>query len=196
MSYTGFDLVVLKILQQSALPISEYQLICEVEGAIGEWPFETSEGALLLFRKHFCTMNALYRIQRNLLEEGVYLQVDPLSIMFSPRQSSAHSVDQNKLVSAEFSPLAEYYLNWDNFQETTSKTVDNLLRSFWQRFLAGNELTESLSVFGLESGASWGDVKIAYRKMANQHHPDKGGDMQTFIQIRRAYETIKQAIHQ
>lgn len=194
-AYTGFDLAVLKILQHSALPMTEYQLMCEVEQAIGEWPFDRSEGALLLFRKHFCIMNALYRIQHNLRQEGVYLQVDPLAIMFSLHQSTSQHQKLENAVSTEVSNLAEYYLNWDNFQTSTKETVESLLHSFWDRFQSGDALAESFSVFGLQPGDSWEDVKLVYRKMANLHHPDKGGDMQTFIEIRRAYETIKKTMH-
>jgi hypothetical protein len=31
-------------------------------------------------------------------------------------------------------------------------------------------------------------VKEAYRRLANQHHPDKGGDPEVFMRVQRAYE--------
>lgn len=38
--------------------------------------------------------------------------------------------------------------------------------------------------------ASETDIKKAYRKMAVKHHPDKGGDEETFKAITRAYEVL------
>jgi curved DNA-binding protein len=39
-------------------------------------------------------------------------------------------------------------------------------------------------------GASDAEIKRAYRKMAGQHHPDKGGDTIKFQEIQSAYETL------
>jgi hypothetical protein len=38
-------------------------------------------------------------------------------------------------------------------------------------------------------------VKVAYRKLVQIHHPDKGGDEAKFIQIREAYEKIKKGMN-
>lgn len=46
------------------------------------------------------------------------------------------------------------------------------------------------NILGINKNASADDIKKAYRKLANQHHPDKGGDTAKFQQIEEAYRTL------
>jgi DnaJ-class molecular chaperone len=43
---------------------------------------------------------------------------------------------------------------------------------------------------GVDRNASADEIKRAYRKLASQHHPDKGGDTKTFQDIQTAYDTL------
>lgn len=43
---------------------------------------------------------------------------------------------------------------------------------------------------GLQPGATQEEIKKAYRKMAQKHHPDKGGDEAKFKEIKTAYEEL------
>jgi len=43
---------------------------------------------------------------------------------------------------------------------------------------------------GVERGADANEIKKAYRKMALTHHPDKGGDIEEFKHIQKAYEIL------
>lgn len=45
-------------------------------------------------------------------------------------------------------------------------------------------------VLGVPPQASKDDIKRAYKKLAVLHHPDKGGDSETFKDISRAYEIL------
>ena len=51
-------------------------------------------------------------------------------------------------------------------------------------------MSDYYSTLGVERGASGEEIKRAYRKMASQHHPDKGGDKNKFQQIEEAYRTL------
>jgi curved DNA-binding protein len=43
---------------------------------------------------------------------------------------------------------------------------------------------------GLQQGASEDEIKKAYRKLAMQHHPDRGGNEAEFKRIKEAYEVL------
>ena len=45
-------------------------------------------------------------------------------------------------------------------------------------------------VLGMTSAATLAEVRLAFRKKALEHHPDQGGDTESFLAARRAYEAI------
>jgi molecular chaperone DnaJ len=45
-------------------------------------------------------------------------------------------------------------------------------------------------ILGVDENATQDDIKKAYRKLAKENHPDKGGDEDTFKKISVAYDTI------
>jgi DnaJ-class molecular chaperone len=46
---------------------------------------------------------------------------------------------------------------------------------------------------GVARDATPDQIKRAYRKLASQHHPDKGGDKERFQEIQQAYDTLGNA---
>lgn len=45
-------------------------------------------------------------------------------------------------------------------------------------------------ILGVGNKATADEIKRAYRKLASQHHPDKGGDKDKFQEIEQAYRTL------
>jgi DnaJ-class molecular chaperone len=51
-------------------------------------------------------------------------------------------------------------------------------------------MTNCYQTLGVDRNASPEEIKRAYRKLASQHHPDKGGDKNKFQEIEAAYRTL------
>ena len=45
-------------------------------------------------------------------------------------------------------------------------------------------------ILGVKTSATADEIKRAYRKLASQHHPDKGGDVKKFQEIEQAYRIL------
>lgn len=51
-------------------------------------------------------------------------------------------------------------------------------------------MSDLYNTLGVERSASPEEIKRAYRKLAAQHHPDRGGDTKKFQEIQAAYDTL------
>lgn len=51
-------------------------------------------------------------------------------------------------------------------------------------------MSDHYQTLGVQRNATPDEIKKAYRKLASQHHPDKGGDKAKFQSIQTAYETL------
>jgi DnaJ-class molecular chaperone len=49
----------------------------------------------------------------------------------------------------------------------------------------------ALRTLKLKADASRHEITRSYRELASRHHPDRGGDTETFIHIRQAYELLR-----
>lgn len=69
--------------------------------------------------------------------------------------------------------------------------MKKLLDNFWQRFGTVDEQTQALRTLKLKADASQHEITRSYRQLAARHHPDRGGNQETFIHIRQAYELLR-----
>jgi len=190
---------ILKILKEAEEPLKEYELHSTLGGAAFAQFVENCSAELILFRKHFLVMNALYTLHDELLPQGLYLHISALDIQLKKINNSINdSRDKTQALSTKttFNKLSCYYQDWQHFKQTNDKDVSSLLQQFWTKFLASEEKQESLACLGFDLNEqhcdfSWPEIQQRYKQLCQQHHPDKGGDKLYFIEIRQAYDNLK-----
>lgn len=184
---------ILAILKSQSQPMSEHDLLTQLEDH-GDFQITLSGSPdLALFQRHFLIMNALYRLQLQLLQESLCLHISPLKIYIDPlpNEGAKSLVELN-----ESQKLREYYSDLNNFDATTEHDVEALLHGFWERYLSLDNTVEAFAELGLAVEATWNEVKEAYRRLAAEHHPDRGGEHHRFIEIRAAYEVLSHSMAQ
>ena len=141
-----------------------------------------------LFRLNFLIMNALYQLQAELHDEGWWLLISTLDIRIAPLapRNTASALAQGEA-------LRSYYLDWQVFWQTDREEVEALLGSFWRACERDEHRAEALTLFALLAGAGPNAIRRRWRELALQHHPDRGGDADTFIRLRWAWEHLKTA---
>lgn len=198
--------------------VSEYELIEILKKA----PYHFFDDAslrepLMLFKTHFIVFHALYQLKRRWIEQGEgVLDIHTLNIKLN--QESAHS-DKNSTHSdhnsahgdndkesqdkvgaiTEADALAEYYLDWGNFEKADRKSVDALLNAFWHRMASGNahtfeqeDIADAHALLGLpqDEHVSLSVLKRVYKKALQLVHPDKGGTQQEAQDVIHAYQLL------
>jgi len=176
-----------QILEQAESKMSEYELLKALELNGDDFGEDAPAGSdLALFRQHFLIMNALYSLQPKFLDKGFKLCISALDIYLMPvgiDAGSALSTDSDHAIRA-------YYLDWNEFTASNQESVNKLLDSFWRRYLNQDHYQNALDVLGLTEDFDYQSIKTQYRKLASEHHPDKGGCKVKFNEIREAYEVM------
>jgi len=208
-SNASLCLKILSILKSTDNELSLYDLmqLLESGGYDISASSESADGAddynVKMYRKNFIVMNGLYQLRNELSGSGYYLFISSLKIAILPENvAKSHEVTINPGDVPEnvayVQSLADYYLDWHNFNSVDKNDVDRLLIGFWTQFAEHNDgqrvkdkQSLALKTLGLEGNASWADIQLAYRCMVTKSHPDKGGESHQFIEIREAYQTLK-----
>lgn len=182
-------------LRNAVSGVSEYELMRHLQSA-GLFDFlyqdqdqPTVSEQLRLFQKHFLIMHCLYALRG---QAPTQWEISPLNITYRPGSGADDRSDSREVTDSSDAFLDDYYSDLDHFYRANDASVDSLLRDFWARFDAsqGDE-GQALSALGLTDDCSWADIKSAYRRKAQQHHPDRGGDAREFAKLRSAFEQLK-----
>ncbi len=165
----------------------EYELIRWLQAPEqGIFREDALSDSMTLFRANFIVMHALYRLRDRWLTAGRgYLQISALDIGLVPLSSGGGTE-----LPDQHDALAEYYLDLNNL-ETNQASVDALLNDFWQRMVIPEHYDDDLAVLELTPPVDRSTLRQQYRRLASQHHPDKGGDAEAFRKVSSAYQRLR-----
>lgn len=177
--------------------VKEYDLIQILSQAPYHF-FETQalSSALTLFQTHFILFNALYRLNDSGYQSETFrLIIEPLGIQLLHNKANPDSALETFVDPG----LANYYLDWSNFEGTSKSDVEDLLDSFWSTFKKRSRVNEeklnaSLKNFNYQTLPTRSQLKKDYRKLCLFHHPDKGGERAVFQSLYQDYQNIKNAL--
>ncbi|MEW5755451.1 MAG: DNA-J related domain-containing protein [Pseudomonadota bacterium] len=177
--------VILHILRQSPNGISEFELIKTLQdGGADGFDADALKSNLSMYQCHFILFHCLYALQSRLRTEAQDIDIHCLKIKLLPYAAATTSFP------APHDPLREYYLSLTNLETTTEGDVNDLLGSFWTRFLRNDQRAFALSVLGLQDPVSPADIRKQYKKLVMEHHPDRGGDKTTLQAINEAMSLL------
>ena len=147
---------------------------------LGESPWQPHA----LFCAHFLLFHALYLLRdRAWQARRAHLEIATLKIRWLPYRGEDSALTRPDA-------LRGYYLDLSNLESTSERDVDELLASFWLRFQSVDQRADALQELGLTDPVDDATIKRAYRQLAMQHHPDRGGDTERLQAINAAVSVL------
>lgn len=185
-AFERFQHTLLELLERHPEGIGEYELLNQLSVLnFADYHESARRTALGLFRAHFALFHALYRLRDRLWDEKrAQLDISPLCIRLSQYRAQYSGVPSRR------DPLRDYYLDARHLQDTGADDVDRLLDKFWRRFGACTQRGQALEVLGLNDPVDDATIKRTWRRLAMQHHPDRGGSRQRLQEINAALTTL------
>ncbi|MBD7978129.1 MULTISPECIES: DNA-J related domain-containing protein [Pseudomonas] len=176
------------LLRETPQGCSEYQLIQMLKARHSTHiPHLPLKDPLVLFRTHFLLFNALYRLRDQLWAAARgHVSISPLCVQLLPYQAGSQAL-------SEGDTLRDYYLDISHLRDTTEQDVERLLSSFWTRMQGGDEKRAALELFELDQhkALKLADIRLRYRQLVSQHHPDRGGSTERLQSINTAMDILQ-----
>ena len=183
------------VLEAHPQGLNEHALIKALgETGVIEVTPATFSDTMTLFRTHFLVYNALYELKDDLIRKAHWiLEISAVNIQLHPYEFG-HDLLEIK------DPMRDYYLYLTALQETTEEELDDMLRNFWKKVDTEEEKQvkrglsqRALACLELNEPITFTEIKQRYRKLAMQHHPDRGGDPSKIQEINEAMAILKAA---
>ena len=143
-----------------------------------------------LYPVHFILFHVLYQLRSDLIAEGETLDISPLGIHIRVAAGNA----TGSLNPGPPDQLAAFYLNLDNYN-LADEIVETMLDNFWRgvRAPTSESVSEALETLHLDTlPEQFSIAKRQFRRLAMQHHPDRGGDTRRLQQLNAALAVLRQ----
>lgn len=193
------------LLEETEEGFSEHQLLTLLQHSPHcYFSKDAMRDPLILFQSHFLLFHCLYLLRKT-WQEKQYASIDISAVKIQKVALNSSNDLVNLIKNSHLKklsslslldPLAQYYLNWSHFSSTTSEDVDELLNGFWRKMQVPQQQEnnpQALALMELESPIPLADLKVQYRRLAQKHHPDKGGDSEHFKKICQAFHQLKRS---
>ncbi|MCB5162537.1 DNA-J related domain-containing protein [Marinomonas algarum] len=183
---------ILTLLKTHPNGISEFDILKALKEQLPAFNALAEDANLALFRQHFLIMNALYQLQRRLWqEENLLLSISAIRIYLRESTNIAVPTGSTAVDDGVDAKLAAYYLDWSEYEKTEADDVSDLLNRFYTGINLSGDRDAALKTLQITSShPSKTEIKQQYRKLAQKHHPDRGGNQEHFIGLRQAYELL------
>ena len=136
--------------------------------------------SISLFQTHFILFHGLYVLRDKLWNDQTnHLEITALIIQLHPYRDGQAEL-------AKYDLLRQFYLNLDNLEHTKEQDVEQLLNSFWECYINPRERRQALTELGLNDPVDHDTIKLTYRRLVMEHHPDRGGDKERLQAINKA----------
>lgn len=148
-----------------------------------------------LFSAHFLCMHALYHLKRNYEYEDSYrLTIESVRVLRHEKSNlSDQQLEYLLRLPEQRDPLEDYYLDAKHYFETHEDEINNLLRSFWTKYLVQDHKQAALETLQLPLNSDKATIKKQYKRLAQLNHPDKGGCIDRFKEIQAAKALLDKA---
>ncbi|MBL1259919.1 MAG: DnaJ domain-containing protein [Thiotrichaceae bacterium] len=162
------------LLRDNPAGLSEYKLFAALyECGDQRFDISTLRETFSLFCAHFRLFNALYCLRDKLwATQSGQLEISPLRVIL--RDYDPLLTDGYQL--GEVDALREYYLDSTHLEQATAEELEQMLDKFWSRLNGSEKRHQALEVLGLKDPVDAVAIKQHYRRLAMEHHPDRGGD--------------------
>ena len=174
--------------------ISEYELLSKLAE---QQPFfrrnAIQDQNLALFRQHFMLFHCLYLLEQSYVSKNSgRLIISALDIRLLTNSTDISAWEQRHPSGEMTTPdsVRDYYLDLSNLQNTGADEVDELLGKFWLALSRYEARDDALNLLGLQDPVDDSTIRQKYRELVMQHHPDRGGDVETIQQLNDAVSKL------